>query len=188
MILLSTYSNGKSIDVLNNKYKFDKIIVFTGKKYIEDVKKYSEFQIIDPFDVQEISLSMINTIKSISEDIMINITEGTNVMAAGALTASYYTGIKTVYVSKEDIVTLPVPSSGYDGYLTKKTKILLKKINELAGTSEVIQSNLTTGNAQTLTFPLRKLEKAKLVERREDKGKKYVKLSTAGKLFVEMNK
>lgn len=193
MILISNFSSGGTIDTIKKKYSFNKTILLTSKELEEKAKKYdskAEIKIINPFSkntIKEICTQIFNEIKKTKEEVIINITEGTNSMAAAATVAAYYTGVKAINVNNKEIIELQTPPNSYEDYLTKKTTILLKKIQEKTKTTGVIEQSGLTSNPRRISRQLKSLETAGLIERNKEGTKKEIRLTIAGKLYVEMS-
>jgi len=173
-ILLSGLSKGETFKKILKKESFDKVIIFTSNKYVARAKKLlKKFQgkvyEVDAFDLQSLMQSIGNVIATLKGNIVINITDGTNLMAAAFLCTSYYQGFRTLYVSENNILEMPVPKlKKY--FLTKTAKYWLNKINGLMrekrkkGLPEILTAKEISYNTRKLSRPLRLLEKAGLIK------------------------
>ncbi|MCB9361881.1 DUF1887 family protein [Candidatus Woesearchaeota archaeon] len=135
---------------LNELRGIDKLYLFTGDKFkqnADDLKKsLADFgvdvvvQVIDPFSqdsIQNILDYIIDIVKKhAADEVYINITGGTNLMGAAALSAAYFVGAKAYYVldsrkidkSKNKVVMLPIPKISFFDALTETQKKVLLDI------------------------------------------------------------
>ncbi|MCB9361880.1 hypothetical protein H6504_00450 [Candidatus Woesearchaeota archaeon] len=194
-VLVSTYSNGSTVDRIFREQNFEKLILLTSSDFSKQAKEYkkckkSEVIIIDPFDHMTTTLKIIRKLKSMNNEYFINITEGTNIMAAACLTCAYYLGIGAMYVAKDQIISIPIPGTGYSKQISSSAKQTLSKIDkELQAMDSITQSQLAgTTQSQKYTVPLAILEKACLIERFVQGRDKYIKMTVAGKIFLEMER
>ena len=137
---------------------------------------------VDAFDTDQIIDSILTTIHNEREedpslskrDFVINITGGTNLMAAAASTAAYLSGSRVLYVmhpSKfrgDDLVKeLPLPprpENDSRGKTSLTTAIILEKIRDFKGSRctnqmllEKVREDRRCGKKQRIEYHLRKL-------------------------------
>jgi CRISPR locus-related DNA-binding protein len=159
---------------------------------------------IDPFDMNDVVEKILNIIKNEFETCIINVTGGTNLMAAAASAAAFISGSEAYYVLdrnktklKNLIVELPIPKIPYANTLQKTQIIILKKINEYDGhvSNTLIRQSLNL-SPQKLSYHITELEKKNLIKIKNgweyinDKGKKtidkrkiVIDLTNSGKLL-----
>lgn len=129
---------------------FDKVYLITGKRFLknaEEVKEklsifpniFIEIKTIDPFSSNCLSI-IINYISEVKKnensELLINITGGTNLMGAAALSAAYYTKSQAYYVldksfsttdGSSPVVYIPIPKiSLVDGLTTTQKDLMLQ--------------------------------------------------------------
>ena len=130
---------------------FDKLYLFTGKKFEENAEKVRthlepfnvqvEITIVDPFKQDSMNSILSYILKIIKEcgddEIFINITGGTNLMGAVSLSAAYFTKSNAYYVldsriddNKDKNVMLPVPNISYSELLSDTQRDLLIKLKK----------------------------------------------------------
>jgi DNA-binding transcriptional ArsR family regulator len=126
---------------------FDKLYLLSGTKFQESVEKVTEAlsvfnvevvpEYISGFDFQEI----VNTIYHIYErengkgvEFSINITGGTNLMAAAACSCAFFIGATIYYVMdddkpvKEQVLSIPTPKTPNMAALKPETREILRYI------------------------------------------------------------
>tara|TARA_Y100000310_G_scaffold268793_1_gene281575 strand:- start:5364 stop:6017 length:654 start_codon:yes stop_codon:yes gene_type:complete len=191
------------VDGYNYHKNIDKFYILTSKEFSKNIPKLDTKIIlknIDPFKVESTINMVIQIVENEKDsDIYINVTGGTNAMAAGALSAAYYTGTKAYYVLndkklkkkiplKNKIIELPVPNIPYLRKLKKKQLYWLFKLNKKIIESKVdsiTQKQLAEGRKpQVLTSHIRSLEKVGLIKINKEKGHRNLSLTNEGRLFV----
>lgn len=171
---------------------YDKLYLLSGTKFQESIDKVtdslSNFKVevipeyISGFDFQEI----VNTIYRIYErengkgvTFSINITGGTNLMAAAACSCAFFIGATIYYVMdddkpvKEQVLSIPTPKTPNMAALKKETReilrYILKKVEsgDYATTAELMEEFNKT--KQTLNHQINILREEGLVENGEIK-------------------
>jgi DNA-binding transcriptional ArsR family regulator len=182
--LISGFTSGETITALRKKESFDHLVVFTSELNQEKAKKFiksgDNYYVVDFFNLNSFIAMLGKVIPTIKGEMVVNITEGTNLAAAGLLATSYYYGLRTVFVLKDKIIEFPVPAIKQD-ILSESSKEWLKKIYshlKLKDYSTTITySELSEGiSSQRLSRPLRLLNMAGLIEIRTNYCGKKIEL------------
>jgi CRISPR locus-related DNA-binding protein len=188
----------------------DKVFLLTsdafeeeGQELEQDLKEFGyevERQLIDAFDLR----SVVDTIVSIAkqhpaDELFINITGGTNLVAGGATSSAFFVGATPYYVlerrdestSVDDLVMeLPAPTQP----LTFEIEGLQREVLETLGEwdeqnrSGVIMREIGDElgeSAQKVSYHVDQLEERGLVERRASGRAKRVYLTDVGKLYLQ---
>jgi len=190
-ILISTFSNSESLKVAYKEIKPDKLILLTSKEFSNKAKAFkikNKTIIINPFNVIDVLEKIIHSVNISKDEIIINITEGTNAMASGALSAAFYLGIKAIYISNNSIIEIPIPHIGYQCQLNKTSKELLLKLAKITECNQTItQTQIASGTIpQRLTSPIRILHKYGLISKAKEEGRNLIILTQSGRILAEM--
>lgn len=190
--LISTFSNGASVRQCMGELKPVKTILLTSSKYLEDARntlkgKKGEVIEINPFESTETILKVVHLCES-EKDPVINMTEGTNAMAATALTAAFYAGVETKYVTKQGIRNIPIVNMKPNKEIPEAAQKLLYRIYEIhKQTGQVTQRELAQGApAQVLTRPLALLKNHELITKTKEQRHNIIELTNRGVLLAEM--
>lgn len=193
-ILLSGFTSGQTIEKILEVEYFDKVMLFSPPNFIGKVNDFlkrnkikGNYYKIDSFNLN----SQFNIIgdrikKKENEELVVNITEGNNLMAATFLSIAYYYGLRTYFVLKGKIIKLPTTSlKDNKNYLTSSAKKWLIEIKQRSGSEGITLKDLSKGvNSQTLTVPLKILKNAGLIEiTMLNKRTKYIKLTPLGNMY-----
>lgn len=189
----------------------DRIYILYSRSFTESAEHLEQFfsnamvdtrlRSVDGFDFQGI----VDTIYSIYEeehdkevDFSINITGGTNLMAAAACSCAFFVGARICYVLRdpersaaEQLVWIPTPRTPNLGRIKGKTKDILAYILEMTQegrgiTTADINSRFNV-DKQNSSYHLRILESEGLIERRqdgEDKRIKGISMTSQGRLVA----
>ena len=196
-------------------YTIDKIILlFTNNQesinnseeictYVQQSKIKCEKLLIDPFDLDDIVLKMLKISEQHPKDnLHINITGGTKIMASSALLAGYILGIKVYYFlddrleenqSKEVqelLVELPIPKTNYKEIDETQKRIMINMLDK-GGRVERINSEMHDElklSKQTISYHLKQMKNKELIEIEIQGRNKIAKLTNSGKLFARMLK
>lgn len=193
------------------RYPVDRLVLLHSPEtlsYAEEIEKATggfpdvscELMEIDPFALESIVSAILRVRRERPKSrLSINITGGTNIMAAGALLAGFIAGADVYYVPEkpmegkesgiEDLVVeLPVPKVTWDS-LRDTQKSILKAILKEGGSIKapgVRLAELLETTPQNVSYHLRALESKDLVEIVEDRRTKTVALSSTGRLFARI--
>jgi hypothetical protein len=190
-VLISSFTSGETVKKMLKFYSFDYVVLFCSDKFLDKAEKFikanklkGEVCLIDAFNINPLMQVIGNKVSELSsERLIVNITEGTNLMASVFLASSYYYGLRTFIFIDDGLIELPITSLKETRYLTESAKKWLKEIKKSRGVISL--SNLANGiNAQRLTVPLRILRKAGFIEMESLKyGNKTIKLTELGELY-----
>jgi hypothetical protein len=171
------------------------------KKHVEDGGGEAEIVKVPVFNKDSLNL-LLEEYKKIIEDevgnnIHINITGGTNLMGAAALSAAYFNSVSAYYVldpnfsdSKETILNLPIPKIVYTNALTTKQKFVLKKIGEkkhLSRMGELVDKK-EIKSIQALKPHIDALDKMGLIKINKESKRYEIEPSESGKIIIGMLK
>jgi hypothetical protein len=157
-------------------------------------------KIIDPFSMSNIVEVLTNIAKQeSSNNLFINITGGTNLMAGAATATSFFIGAQAYYIkipnkvsenipSKSLLVELPVPKIPYHNSLEQTQISILKSIAKKNGrTTNKIITNELKMSPQIISYHIKELQRKKLIVTDTDKNdsrKKVLSLTNAGNLVL----
>lgn len=194
---------------------FDQLYLITGKKFksnAEEIReKLSDFgvecfiDIVDPFQkdsLQKILNYIVKVVKKHKQDeIYINITGGTNLMGAAALSAAYFTKSNAYYVldsrlvKKEEkkTVMLPIPKiSFFDALTNTQKEILLEIVNEIKKNGPINNikdySNKKKWSQQRIKPHLDALERMGLLKIDKSKKEHIIELTESTEIILEFLK
>lgn len=145
-------------------------------------------ELVDAFSMDNIVNTIIRIAKiEIGNDILINITGGTNLMAGVACATSFFVGALAYYVLdpkyssgksiRELLIILPIPALNYKE-LTKLQLNIMQIIDSRSGPSSsslLLQQGLNV-SPQRLSYNIRQLINRKLIQIVNDKTDSRVKL------------
>ena len=190
-VLISSFTSGETVKKMLKFDSFDYVVLFCSDKFLGSAEKFmksnklkGEVCLIDAFNINPLMQVIGNKVAELSsERLIVNITEGNNLMASVFLASSYYYGLRTFIFIDDGLIELPITSLKETRYLTESAKKWLKEIKKSEGVISL--SNLANGiNAQRLTVPLRILRKAGFIEMESLKyGNKTIKLTELGELY-----
>ncbi len=194
---------------------YDKLYVLTGEKYKDSFESVKEtlrnFNVevdsmpVTGFNFQEIVDSINRIYESEKGDgttFSINITGGTNLMAAAACSCAFFIGATIYYVMnddrpvKEQVVSIPTPKTPDLGSLKEETREILRFI--LKRTEEgnsTITSDLTDHfdrSKQSINYQIKLLKSESLVQNgppliingRTDNRSRTIELTPHGRLIA----
>lgn len=158
------------------------------------------FKIIDPFSMSNIVEVLTDIAREEStNNLFINITGGTNLMAGAATAASFFVGAQAYYIkiasklpkgksSKDLLVELPVPKIPYHTSLEQTQISILKSIAKKNGrTSNKIITDELKMSPQIISYHIKELQRKKLIVadiNKNDSRKKVLSLTNAGNLVL----
>lgn len=180
-ILFSGFTSGGTIEKIIKAERFNRVIIFTSEKFVSKAKDFlksiklrGQITKLNPFELNSLMQVVGNEIKKNSmHQLIINITEGTNLMAAAFLCSSYYYGIRTVSVNDDCVIELPIPSLKEMRILPESSKRWLINISKESYDGSIPLMHLSKGiSPQRLAVPLRILKKAGFIEIEHAKIKK----------------
>lgn len=173
----------------------------TGNELAEELKEFGydiEIREVEAFELR----SVVDTIVTIAkdhpkDDLYINITGGTNLMAGAATASAFFIGASPYYVLEpqndepldELVVSLPAPSQPLTFDLSDSQRAVLEQPGEwdAAGKTGVIGRELGDAlgvSAQKVSYHIGKLEEKGLVETRREGRRKEITLSDVGRLYL----
>ena len=196
-----------------NAYTIDKLILLHSnddKSYENSVeiskvikKMDIDYEIveIDAFDLENVIISIMDIHKKHNLDnISINLTGGTKVMASAALLAGYILGLRVYYIldgsiernkgksKKELVIELPVPKTNIHDLEETQRRIISyiyqeNGILERANSALYEKLKITKQNA---SYHLKKLVSKELITLKIDGRNKIATLTNTGKLFARI--
>lgn len=192
---------------INYYSAIDKVYLLTGetfsdisqtvKNQLKNIGIKSEIKIINPFDYNNIVYAIMGiAIKHKKDNIFINATGGTNLMAGAAITTSFFIGATSYYVldsrfvkgSIEDlIVQVPTPKQPlYQNVSKTQRKIMeqLMKKNNTVNSISILCKKLKI-NPQKMHYHIKKLNEKGLINEIPSGRKKEIEITNAGKLFLK---
>jgi CRISPR locus-related DNA-binding protein len=158
------------------------------------------FKVVDPFSMN----SVVHTITNIareesSNNLFVNITGGTNLMAGAATATSFFVGAQAYYIRdpnklpkdravKELLVELPVPRIPYHGSLNETQLSILQLVARRSGKiiNKTIKDELNL-SPQITSYHTKELKKKKLITAKSDEKdsrKNYLSITHAGNLVI----
>ena len=199
-VYILTNDNKKEKDPKRNPINVAKEVV---DQIENSFKVKCEIREINPFLADDILEEVVRIYKNHKSDtITVNITGGTNVMAASAFLAGHIIGARVIYIMESEegtefpgsdrVIDLPTPRIPVNDLPREKRKILVilakeaefRKDEWIYGARKLIREKMDK-TAPTVTHHLRELRKLGLIEE-ESRGKsKLVKLSPSGKLLAK---
>ena len=196
-----------------NAYPIDKLILLHSNddkskensheiaSAVKELKIECEIAEVDAFDLEDVLISIMNIHKKYAqEDLSINLTGGTKVMASAALLAGYILGLRVYYIQdgsidknkgkyiKERTIELPVPRVNiHDLEQTQKDILsyIFKEGGRLEKANTVLHEVLKI-TKQNASYHLKQLTKKDLISLTIDGRNKIVKLTNTGKLFARI--
>ena len=187
----------------------DRVYLLTSDAYeaegVELQRELEEFgyevdtRLIDAFDLRDVVDTIVSIAKQHSGDeLYINITGGTNLVAGGATSSSFFIGATPYYVlepqdgnEKTDdlVMSLPAPTQPLTfeiGGLQRELLVTLGRWDE-AGRTDVIMREIGDElgeSAQKISYHVDQLEKKGLVETQHDGRTKEVSVTDVGRLYL----
>jgi CRISPR locus-related DNA-binding protein len=154
---------------------------------------------IDAFDLRDVVDTIVTIARSHAEDdLYINITGGTNLVAGAATSSAFFIGATPYYVlePQEDeeieelVMTLPAPTQPLNFELGDMQLTMLQTLKswEKSGKTGVIMREIGDSvgeSAQQISYHVRQLENRGLVERRTSGRSKKVYLTDVGRLYLQ---
>lgn len=159
-----------------------------------------ESSLIDAFDLRDVVDTIVSIAKKHAGDnLFINITGGTNLVAGGATSSAFFIGATPYYVLEpqdgaEDIdelvMELPAPSQPLTFEVEGLQRELLVTLGNWAdeGKTGVIMREIGDAlgeSAQKVSYHVEQLEDRGLVERRPSGRTKHVHLTDVGRLYLQ---
>lgn len=153
---------------------------------------------VDAFNLR----SVVDTIVTIArqhtgDDLYINITGGTNLMAGAATSSAFFVGATPYYVleQQEDetldelVITLPAPKQPLTFELSDSQRRVLEQLGMWDAKSKTSVIGREIGDelgisAQKVSYHIGKLEEKGLVETHPDGRRKEIELSDVGRLYL----
>ncbi len=156
-------------------------------------------ELIDAFSMDSVVSTIIRIARiETGNDILINITGGTNLMAGAACAASFFVGAIAYYVLdpkysssksiRDSLIILPIPALNHKE-LTKLQLNVIRKIGNRAGSSSsslLLQEGLNI-SPQRLSYNIRQLKNRKLIcvtSGTKDSRIKLLSLTDVGRLHL----
>jgi hypothetical protein len=155
---------------------------------------------IDPFSMESVVNTIVKIARSeVGNNLYVNITGGTNLMAGAACAASFFVGANAYYIldsrlspespAKDLLVSLPIPNVKYSKELSK---LQIKILQILSSKQSPISSSLLLQHdlhisPQRLSYNIRELINKKLVDIKYDdmdSRRRLLKLTNLGKLHL----
>jgi CRISPR locus-related DNA-binding protein len=186
----------------------DKIYLLPSEKFTDVAAKLKgdletfgyevERREVDAFDLR----SVVDTIVTIArehtgDELYINMTGGTNLMAGAATSSAFFVGATPYYVLEQQddealdelVISLPSPKQPLTFELSKPQRRVLDQLGEwdAIGRTGVIGRELGDElgvSAQKISYHVGKLEEKGLVETHPDGRQKKIELSDVGRLYL----
>lgn len=173
----------------------------TGRDLAEELEEFGysvEIYEVDAFEMR----SVVDTIVSIArdhpgEELYVNITGGTNLMAGAATSSAFFIGASPYYVLEpqadesveELVVSLPAPTQPLTFDLSDSQRAVLEQLGEwdAVGKTGVIGreiGDVLEISAQRVSYHIGKLEEKGLVDTRRDGRRKEIDLTDVGRLYL----
>ncbi len=173
----------------------------TAHELADDLESFGyalEIHLIDAFDLR----SVVDTIVTIAKDhageeLYVNITGGTNLMAGAATSSAFFIGARPYYVLKpqadesvdELIISLPAPKQPLTFDLSESQRAVLEQLGgwDAQGKKGVIGREIGDElgvSAQNISYHIGKLENKGLVETQPDGRRKEIYLADVGRLYL----
>jgi CRISPR locus-related DNA-binding protein len=183
--------------------KADKIYLLHSKetlKYAEKLDKdlsavgYAKIYLeeINPFELNSTVYKIIEIKnKEVNNNISINITGGTNLMAGAATSAAYFCGASAFYVlfdkknkQSTGIYELPIPNLPYFKNLNKEKREILTFVSKKGQVKQIDIARDLGKTPQAISRHLKTLKRMKFVNIEENGREKIVNLTNEGKLVI----
>ena len=196
-----------------NTYPVDKLILLHSNddkskdnsleitRVVEEMKIVCEIQEVDAFDLENVMITIMDLHKEyVNDNLSINLTGGTKVMASAALLAGYILGVRVYYIQDGSIeknkgkgisdltIELPVPKTNINDLEDTQRNILAYIYQEnsyLERANTAIHEALTISK-QNASYHLTKLKEKELIILTIDGRNKIAKLTNTGKLFARI--
>lgn len=205
--------HGKNTDHIKRGLRtfeaIDKIYLLPGKKYrdvslsskkeLEDFGYEVEIREIDAFDLRNIVDEIVDLAKENEDDeLFINITGGTNLMAGGATSSAFFVGAKAYYVLErreeetpvdELVIELPVPTQPLYLEIKGLKRDILEVMKESTNKrgDEINQKYICdklSESAQKISYHVNDLEEKGLLEKKVEGRDTKMKLRSQGELYL----
>lgn len=165
-------------------------------KQISDIEIFLEK--IDPFSMESVVYVILEIgKKEVNQNIFVNMTGGTNIMAGSACAASYFLGAQAYYVldkrktvsiksQQSLLIELPIPKIPSYTSLEPMQRIMLKTISKKESCDSSFLKEQTKISPQNLSYHIKTLKKKNLIEvdrNQTDPRKLIIRLTNAGKLL-----
>jgi CRISPR locus-related DNA-binding protein len=127
---------------------------------------------IDAFNMNSVINTILEVVELEKPPFFINITGGTNIMAAAACSAAFFVGAKAYYIQgkrgvenpENKVLELPVPNIPYYRTLSKSEMGVLRALSKMGGCCMNPQLKSALGiSAQILSYHIGELEKKRLI-------------------------
>ena len=217
------------VKTASNRFgRIDKLILIVGREFEQNAKDLKaefnkiwnidvEYKLIDPF-TKDGAMKIIDIMKDIKnrydkDDIYINISGGTNLMAGVALSGAFMIGCKEVYYlldpkflkkGENDLISIPVPKIVFPDALTDTQKEVLiaiyndietkkkmgdkdPKIKNIKEFADKFYKNKKKNPLQTIKNHIESLKNMNLIEvtRDQDNAKlNVIKATEAGRVMM----
>ena len=196
-----------------NTYPVDKLILLHSNddkskensleiaKVVKEMKIICEIQEVDAFDLENVMITIMDLHKKyVQDNLSINLTGGTKVMASAALLAGYILGVRVYYIQdgsieknkgkgiKELTIELPVPKTNITD-LEETQRNMLAYIYQEKGYLERANTAIHEAlkiSKQNASYHLKQLVEKELISLTIDGRNKIVKLTNTGKLFARI--
>ena len=196
-----------------NTYPVDKLILLHSNddkskensleiaKVVKEMKIICEIQEVDAFDLENVMITIMDLHKKhVQDNLSINLTGGTKVMASAALLAGYILGVRVYYIQdgsieknkgkgiRELTIELPVPKTNITD-LEETQRNMLAYIYQEKGYLERANTAIHEAlkiSKQNASYHLKQLVEKELISLTIDGRNKIVKLTNTGKLFARI--
>lgn len=173
----------------------------TGRDLVAELEEFGyhvEIYEVDAFEMR----SVVDTIVSIAKDhpeeeLYVNITGGTNLMAGAATSSAFFIGASPYYVLEpqadesveELVVSLPAPTQPLTFDLSESQRAVLEQLGEWdsVGKTGVIGREIGDAleiSAQRVSYHIGKLEEKGLVDTCRAGRRKEIDLTDVGRLYL----
>jgi CRISPR locus-related DNA-binding protein len=173
----------------------------TGRELATDLEDFGytvSIREIDAFDLR----SVVDTIVSIAkdhadDDLFVNITGGTNLMAGGATSSAFFIGATPYYVLEQQqdetlaelVISLPSPTQPLTFDLSDSQREVLEQLGKWDhnGKTGVIGREIGEAlgiSAQKVSYHVGKLAEKGLLETHPDGRRKEITLTDVGRLYL----
>jgi len=193
---------------LNYYNAIDKVYLLTGEKYLDNSRTLREqlknlgieveIREIDPFDYRDV----VDTIMDIAlihknDNIFINVTGGTNLMAGAATTTSFFIGAVAYYVLDkryvkkpigELVIEIPSPKQPLYYDINKSQREIMENLMnmEKKGTANSVQvlGDKMNMYPQKIHYHIKELSKKNLVKTTQEGRVTKVEITPVGNLYL----
>lgn len=158
---------------------------------------------IDSFSLESVMTEFVNIWQEhMGDNIVANMTGGTNIMASACLLAGFTASAKVIYVKElqegedvpleDQVIVLPTPSIPLTSLTKEQRQILQILLRETeSGTTRLLKGNATVADhmkvtPQTVSHHLRRMEKNGLIRREKVGRQVIIELTPSGLLFARM--